>query len=119
MIITKDPAKARAAYEYAMFAAGPIGTAIMVKGSGYMPMHAGGAAALKDFYAANPVYTTSLQQIPYIFHWYAFPGTSQLKIIDTIRDALQSVVAGKQSYDVALDNAARQVGDLARAAPGR
>jgi multiple sugar transport system substrate-binding protein len=32
MIITDDPKKARAAYEYAMFAAGPIGTEIMVEG---------------------------------------------------------------------------------------
>ena len=31
MIITKDPKKARAAYEYAMFAAGPVGTAIQVQ----------------------------------------------------------------------------------------
>src|SRR5262249_58451780 len=44
VIITDDPKKARAAYEYAMFAAGPIGTEIMVKGSGYMPMHKEGTA---------------------------------------------------------------------------
>ncbi len=112
VIVTKDPAQARAAYEYAMFAAGPLGTAIMVQGSGYMPMHADGAAALGSFYARNPNFTTSLQQIPDIVPWYAFPGTNQLKVIDTIRDALQAVVAGRQPVEAALQSAARQVSQL-------
>ena len=48
---------------------GPTGTAIMVKGSGCMPMHAQGAENLAAFYDANLNFKTSLQQIPNIFRW--------------------------------------------------
>lgn len=112
MIITDDPAKARAAYEYAMFAAGPVGTAIQVKGSGYMPMHEKGAEALKDFYDANPNFRTSLKQIPDIFRWYSFPGTNTLKIIDVIKDNLQSVVSQKTGADEGIKAAAQEVTQL-------
>ena len=113
VIITNDPKKAKAAYEYAMFAAGPVGTAIMVKGSGYMPMHAQGADRLADFYNANPNFKTSLVQIPNIFRWYSFPGQNTLKIIDVIKDGLQSVVSGKQDPDTATTKAAGEVSELA------
>jgi len=112
MIITKDPAKAKAAYEYAMFASGPIGTAIQVKGSGYMPMHEKGTEALQDFYAANPNFKTSLQQIPYIYRWYSFPGANTLKIIDVIKDRLQAIVGKKANPEEAIKSAADQVRDL-------
>lgn len=109
LVIARDAAQARAAYEYAMFAAGPVGTAIMVRGSGYMPMHEGGAAALKTFYSDHPNFRTSVDQIPFIVGWYAFPGRNQLKVIDTVRDALQSIVAGRTGPENALDRAAADV----------
>lgn len=112
VIITDDPKKAKAAYEYAMFAAGPVGTAIMVKGSGYMPMHAKGAENLSDFYSENPNFKTSLAQIPTIFRWYSFPGQNTLKIIDVIKDSLQSVVAKKADADKALETAQEEVSNL-------
>lgn len=114
VVITDDPKKAKAAYEYAMFAAGPIGTAIMVKGSGYMPMHAEGAQNLASFYDANPNFKTSLEQIPNIFRWYSFPGQNTLKIIDVIKDSLQSVVSKKQDPDTAVTKAAEEVAKLAK-----
>ncbi len=112
VIITDDPKEAKAAYDYAMFAAGPIGSAIMVTGSGYMPMHAKAAENLQSFYAKNPNFETSLAQIPTIFRWYSFPGQNTLKIIDVIKDSLQSVVAKKQTADAAVDKAAAEVGKL-------
>lgn len=116
LIIASDPRQARAAYEYAMFAAGPIGTAIMVRGSGYMPMHEGGAAALQTFYAAHPNFRTTVDQLPHIFQWYAFPGANQLKVIDTIDDALQRIVGGRAAPETALDAAAADVAALTSSA---
>ncbi|MCL2029169.1 MAG: ABC transporter substrate-binding protein [Deltaproteobacteria bacterium] len=112
MIITNDPAKAKAAYEYAMFAAGPIGTAIQVKGSGYMPMHEKGTEALQEFYAANPNYKTSVAQISDIFRWYSFPGTDTLKIIDIIKDRLQAIVGRSVSPEEGITTAAERVTQL-------
>ena len=114
MIITKDPKKARAAYEYAMFAAGPVGTAIQVQGSGYMPMHEKGTEALKDFYNANPNFKTSLAQIPTIVRWYSFPGTNTLKIIDVIKDDLQEIVNNRVTADEGIKAAADEVSKLVK-----
>lgn len=112
MIITDDPEEAKAAYEYAMFAAGPIGTAIMVPGSGYMPMHEEGTKRLASFYEENPNFKISVEQIPYIFTWYAFPGQNTLKSIDVIRDSLQAIVAGQVSPEEGIKQAAHEVETL-------
>lgn len=109
VVFTRDPKKIKAAYEYAMFAAGPVGTAIMVRDSGYMPQHEKGAENLKDFYDANPNFKTSIQQIPLIVKWYSFPGQNTLKIIDVIKNSLQTVVAGRMDPDAAMDAAAAEV----------
>ncbi|MDV3347965.1 ABC transporter substrate-binding protein [Leptothoe sp. LEGE 181152] len=112
VIITDDPAEAKAAYEYAMFAAGPIGNNIMVNGTGYMPMHK--EAVDEAFYEANPNYQASIDQIPYIFRWYSFPGENNLKIIDTIKESLQAVVSGKETPEAAITKAADQAQDLVK-----
>lgn len=112
LILTKDAKKARAAYEYAMFAAGPIGTSLQVSMSGYMPMHTGGVEILKDFYQSHPNYKTSLEQIPSIFRWYSFPGNNTLKIMDIMRDEQQKIVSGESSPDAAMKKAAELVRQL-------
>lgn len=112
VIITDDPAEAKAAYEYAMFAAGPIGNNIMVNRTGYMPMHK--AAVDEAFYEANPNYQASIDQIPYIFRWYSFPGENNLKIIDTIKESLQAVVSGQETPEAAITKAADQAQDLVK-----
>ena len=114
VIITDDMKKAKAGYEYAMFAAGPIGTEIMVKDSGYMPMHRDGTARLAKFYAEHPNFKTSVEQVPFIFAWYAFPGQNTLKIIDVIKDNLQAIVAKQATPEAALKRAADEVRTLAR-----
>jgi multiple sugar transport system substrate-binding protein len=114
VIITDDAKKAKAAYDYAMFAAGPVGTEIMVKGSGYMPMHKEGTARLAKFYAEHPNFKTSVEQVPFIFAWYAFPGQNTLKIIDVIKDNLQAIVAKQATPEAALKRAGDEVRTLAR-----
>lgn len=109
LILTKDPKKARAAFEYAMFAASAEGTAIQVSLSGYMPMHEKGVELLKDFYNSHPNYRTSLAQIPSIFRWYAFPGDNMLKIMDVMRDEQQRMVSGEISPETCMRQAAKRV----------
>lgn len=112
VIITDDPAEAKAAYEYAMFAAGPVGNNIMVNGTGYMPMHK--EAVDEAFYEANPNYQASIDQIPFIFRWYSFPGENNLKIIDTIKESLQAVVSGEEAPEAAITEAANKAQDLVK-----
>jgi multiple sugar transport system substrate-binding protein len=114
VIITDDARKAKAAYEYAMFAAGPIGTEIMVKGSGYMPMHREGTTRLAKFYAEHPNFKTSVEQVPFIFAWYAFPGQNTLKVIDVIKDSLQAVMSKRATPEAALRRAGDEVRKLSK-----
>jgi multiple sugar transport system substrate-binding protein len=95
MMLAKDPAKQKAAWEYIKFATGPVGATIMVKGTGYFPANAIPAKdpkMLGDFYAQNPNHRVAIGQLPAMTAWYAFPGENGLKITDVIKDHLQSVV---------------------------
>jgi multiple sugar transport system substrate-binding protein len=94
MMFASDPEQQAAAWEYMKFITGPIGATIMVKGTGYAPPNSTPAddpALLKTFYEDHPNHLTALRQAPYMTPWYAFPGDNNLKIIDVIKDHLQSV----------------------------
>jgi multiple sugar transport system substrate-binding protein len=98
MILTKDPDKQRAAWKYVQFATGPVGQTIMAKHTGYLPSNRIAIETpdlLGNFYKERPNYQTSVDQVPLLTGWYAFPGSNSLKIIETIKKDLESVVTGK------------------------
>jgi multiple sugar transport system substrate-binding protein len=95
MMFTKDSAKQKAAFDYIKFVTGPEGATIMVNNTGYMPSTALPGQRedmLAKFYRDNPNWNTTLQQLPVMTGWYAFPGQNALKITDVINDHLQTVV---------------------------
>jgi multiple sugar transport system substrate-binding protein len=95
MMFTKDPAKQQAAFDYIKFVTGPEGATIMVNNTGYMPSTALPGQRedmLAKFYRDNPNWNTTLQQLPVMTGWYAFPGQNALKITDVINDHLQTIV---------------------------
>lgn len=115
MMFATDPAKQAAAWKYMKFITGPVGATIMVKGTGYMPpnaLPANDPAMLKSYYQEKPNYLTSLSQQPYMTAWYAFPGENNLKIIQVIKDRLQTVVDKSATPDAALAGMAADVGKL-------
>jgi multiple sugar transport system substrate-binding protein len=100
VMLTKDPEKQKAAWQYIKFATGPIGQTIMARRTGYLPGNGIAISTpelLGDFYKNQPNYQTSIRQIPVLTGWYAFPGPNALKIIDVIRGHLESVVTGKRT----------------------
>ncbi|MFN4015671.1 MAG: ABC transporter substrate-binding protein [Reyranella sp.] len=105
MMLAKDPARQKAAWEYIKFATGPVGATIMVKGTGYFPANALPAkdpAMLGEFYVQNPNHRVAISQLPSMTAWYAFPGENGLKITDVIKDHLQTVVNGSAKPQDAL-----------------
>lgn len=105
IMLAEDPEKQAAAWEYIKFVTGPIGQTIAAKSTGYAPGNMIAAKEeqfLGDFYATHPNYMTSISQLPFMTSWYAFPGENSLKITDTIRDHLQTVMTLKSQPDVAL-----------------
>ncbi len=105
MMFATDPAQQAAAWKFMKFITGAQGATIMVKGTGYMPpnsLPASDPAMLKNFYAEKPNHLTSLSQQPLMTAWYAFPGENNLKIIQVIKDRLQTVVDKSAAPEAAL-----------------
>jgi len=95
MLLTKDAAKQKAAWEFIKFLTGPEGATIIVKSTGYVPatdLPAKDPAMLGDFYKNSPNHRAAMEQLPLVTAWYAFPGENGVKITDVIKDHLQSVV---------------------------
>lgn len=105
MILAREPAKQRAAWEYIKFACGPQGATLMVQNTGYMPattVPSEREDMLAPWYRERPNWLTSLAQLPVLTGWYAFPGQNALRITDVINDHLQSVVARRAEPEAAL-----------------
>ena len=115
MMFATDPAKQAAAWKYMKFITGPVGATTMVKGTGYMPpnsLPANDPGMLKTYYAEKPNYLTSLSQQPFMTAWYAFPGDNNLKIIQAIKDRLQTVIDKSAKPEAALTGMATDVSKL-------
>jgi multiple sugar transport system substrate-binding protein len=113
-ILARDPAKRRAAWEYVKFATGPVGQTMMVNQTGYMPGNAIALRELDAFYARNPNYQASLQQLPLMTGWYAWPGENALRITDVIKGHVEAVISGGRT---AADTMPRLVHDVAALLP--
>lgn len=100
MIVAKDEAKRKAAWEFVKFATGPLGAAIMAKTTGYMPPNKlANEVHLTDFYEKNPNHFTAVAQLPILTKWYAFPGENGLKITDVIKDHMSSIVTRQRANE--------------------
>lgn len=112
MVLAKDPAKRQAAYRFLRHCTSPEGTAVMVKGTGYVPVNqlaADDPRHLGDFYRENPLFMTGVRQMPVMVPWYAFPGPNGVRISSVITDNVSRVVEQKASVDAALADMARDV----------
>ncbi|MCC7017312.1 MAG: ABC transporter substrate-binding protein [Rhodospirillales bacterium] len=112
MMITRDPAKQKAAWEYMKFVTGPVGATAMVKATGYFPgnaIPAQRAEMLGDFYKNNPNHLTAIKQLHIVTGWYAFPGENGLKITDVIKDEMQAVINKSKTEAQALAAMAKAV----------
>jgi multiple sugar transport system substrate-binding protein len=115
MMFATAPAQQEAAWKFMKFITGAQGATTMVKGTGYMPPNALPAkdpVMLKQYYEEKPNYLTSLGQQPLMTAWYAFPGENNLKIIQAIKDRLQTVVDKSAAPDAALAGMASDVTKL-------
>ncbi len=112
IVLARDPAKQRAAYRFLRHCTSPEGTAIMVKGTGYVPVNqiaADDPRHLGEFYRDNPLFLTGVRQMPIMVPWYAFPGANGVRISSIITDSVSRVVEQRASVDAALADMARDV----------
>jgi multiple sugar transport system substrate-binding protein len=98
VMLTDDPEKAQAAWEYISFVTGPEGQKIIVENTGYAPTN---ALLLEDesylgaYYDANPNARTAHQQVAeFAGPWYAYPGAEGVAVTDLIAAALVEIAEG-------------------------
>ncbi|MFD2053690.1 extracellular solute-binding protein [Mesorhizobium calcicola] len=95
MIYAKDPAKQKAAWEYAKFLTGPVGQTILVKSVGAVPVNSkavGDPTLLGKFYQDNPNQKPALEAASRLTKWLSYPGKNTIKISEAIRDHLRRVL---------------------------
>ncbi len=95
VILTKDPAKRKVAFEYLLYGTGPKAQALVVENTGYMPVNTGAKAELADFYAQHPQFETSAGQTDRAYPWFGWPGQNGPRISQIVLDDM-SAVANKQ-----------------------
>ncbi|MGV3549382.1 extracellular solute-binding protein [Rhizobium sp.] len=105
MIHAKDGARLQAAWDFAKFATGPIGSTEVVQRSGYLPGNSlaiGDPRYLKAFYDKSPAHRAMADQLPVLTKWHNWSGENSVKILMVTRDYLQQVVTLKQSPEAVL-----------------
>lgn len=114
MVLAKDEARQKAAWEYLKWVTGPEGQKVAVLASGYMPANQRvmEKAFLGDFYAANPNWRTSLDQIPVARKWYGYPGTNSVKIGRVQKEVLTLILRGDLGPEAGLAELVKVTADL-------
>ena len=105
VILTKDPAKRQAAFDYLRFGTSAESQAYIVRNTGYMPTNTGALRAdlLGDFYKKNPAWATSVGQIDRARPWFAWPGKNGSRIGQSINDHMTALANGQTTSQETLD----------------
>ena len=112
MVLSTDPAKQDAICDYIRFVTGPVGQTIMVERIGYLTgndLALTDARYLQDYVDSNAHYAWTLQQLPVLTNWYAFPGDHALEIMDAVHDAMEAVFTGTATAEEAMPRMAGHV----------
>jgi multiple sugar transport system substrate-binding protein len=104
IIMSKDPAKQKAAWEFLKFVTGPQAQKIVVETAGYLPtnLRAPGPEFLGPFYEANPNFRTINGQMDRSAPWQGYPGGNSVRIWRTQREIINGVMRGEVSPEDGL-----------------
>ena len=112
VILTDDPAKRAAAFDYILYGTGPEGQALIVQNTGYMPVNTGALELLAGFYAEHPQFETSSKQMARAFPWFGWPGQNGARISQTVLDDMSAIANGQMTSDEAATAMTEEIGGL-------
>ncbi len=114
IIMSRDPAKQKAAWEFMKFMTGPEAQKMVVETSGYLPTNkrAIGPDFLGPFYEANPNFRTITLQVDRSVPWQGYPGGSSVRIWRTQREIINRVMRGELAPDAGLDRLVKETTSL-------
>ncbi len=110
VITTRDPAKQKAAWEYAKFITGPEAQKIVVEATGYLPTNkrAAGADYLGPFYDKNPNFRTVALETERAVPWQGYTGASTVQIWRKQREVINAVMHGELTPEAGLERLAHE-----------
>jgi multiple sugar transport system substrate-binding protein len=108
IITTKDPAKQKAAWEYAKFITGPEAQKIIVEVTGYLPTNklTSGPDYLGAFYQKNPNFMTAAKETDRAVPWQGYPGGSSVRVWRQQRETVNAIMRGEMEPGPGLDKIA-------------
>lgn len=112
VITSRDPDRQALAWDYIKFATGPLGATLVTQGSGYMPMNElaiADKAYLAGWLRDNPNFATSLDQLPIMQPWYAFPGENGVEISTILDEGVAMISRGDFEPREGVDRLAAEV----------
>ena len=110
LILSRDPAKQRAAWEFVKYMTGPEAQKAVVETSGYLPtnLRAVGPEFLGPFYDANPNFRTVTRQMERSVPWQGYPGGNSVRIWRTQREIINRVMRGEVAPEAGLERLVRE-----------
>ena len=104
VVTARDPAKQKAAWEYAKFITGPEAQKIVVEATGYLPTNkrAAGPEYLGPFYDANPNFRTVSLETERAVPWQGYTGASTVQIWRKQREIINAMMRGEMTPAAAL-----------------
>lgn len=114
-MLTQDPKKQEAAWDFIKFATSSKGTTMIAQGIGYMVTR---KSALEDpdmmgkFLEQNPTAKVTYDQVNDMVPWYNFPGSAGSKVYKIVQDNIQAALLQQKTVDQAIKEAAEQSNDL-------
>ncbi len=97
IILTTDPVKQRAAWEFMKFATSERGYTIITSEIGYLPLRPSivdDPEFLGPWVAANPIVLPNLEQLESLAPWVPFPGPNYRQMVTIMMNALEEAVFG-------------------------
>lgn len=105
VILTQDPAKRQAAMDYILYGTGAEAQAFVVQNTGYMPVNSGAMSddLLGAFYAENPNWKTSADQMGRALPWFAWPGRNGVRISQLVLDDMSALANDQMDVDETIE----------------
>ncbi len=104
VMLTRDAAKQKAAWDFIKFVTSAEAQKIVVEMTGYLPTNQRslGADYLGPFYDKNPNFRTATTQIDRSLPWGGYPGGQSVRIWRAQRDVVAAVMRGEKTPEAAL-----------------
>ena len=114
VITAKDPAKQKAAWEYAKFLTGPEAQKVVVEVTGYLPTNklAAGPQYLGPFYQQNPHFQTAARETERAVPWQGYPGGNSVRVWRTQREIINGVMRGDVTPEAGIERLGKETAAL-------